>query len=747
MRLKHSVLLIIWIFCACLTYPVFVSAAGYNMTGNADARFTGGRTIINEDNTNIGFATQGLSSGKYAPLLGDLDGDGIQEIVVLDGSTLNLYHGSSLQIVDGYTISSMSAESPPVLADIDGDGNVEILIAYVAGTAEKISVIKYNGTMMYNESDIVYATSFTSAGRKVLNCRGPNDCLLTFTDKSSGVAARGKVYSTFFNLTRAGTNVQIAQTHTNTLGSLCLPFINTMPVADYDNDGSKEYIYSLIDSGNVNVFDILIEYVAVSANGTVTAEQEIFDGTPAHSGTLDGNCGTADRLRFLSPPFVEDIDGKVSNGKETVVAFQVDADSYKIHSYLSTGAFYDDYPEILTGNGLLISNVAAIDVYQNGYNNFCAMGYNDASDDSEIVCASDGAFPNTVIFNYENPHAIPESGNPFFNMIHSIDAKTQTGTNYDEILSTFGIFEFSQDTSCLGIFDIGQYCAYEVYSISGNNSVVPMDAQAVGLDDLLVLRANSVYYIDDGYSNTPANISQYYVNPCLDAAWKLNTSVQVIVTPTDVDDVDLVNARVVLYADSIYENDLGWSANYSSGTPIRFDSQANVTVANGVLRMQARDTFNPAVVTTINVPMTVAQNGVEFGDCSTTKDLAAAISAAGTSDEALYNVTSLSPEDNVVTNSVRFLGNYTGLGALGTFLLLLFILNVWIFADKSKTLMQHPNDLRYLVIGLLAIDAFAIIIGALIGIIPFGIILTLIIFGIIAAGIWARNKFSSTGGF
>jgi hypothetical protein len=65
-----------------------------------------------------------------SPALGDLDGDGLPEVVIHNGTTLYAWHGDGTR-VGGFPVSGKFAprHQTPVLADMDGDGAVEILVS------------------------------------------------------------------------------------------------------------------------------------------------------------------------------------------------------------------------------------------------------------------------------------------------------------------------------------------------------------------------------------------------------------------------------------------------------------------------------------------------------------------------------------------------------------------------------------------------------------------------------------------
>ncbi|MCB0320122.1 MAG: VCBS repeat-containing protein, partial [Bdellovibrionales bacterium] len=79
------------------------------------------------------------ASFKYSPILGDLNGDGGQEVVLMNGNSIRIFDGvtGALLTCSGSVCSGGNARlridsagrNTPVIADIDGDGDLELVAA------------------------------------------------------------------------------------------------------------------------------------------------------------------------------------------------------------------------------------------------------------------------------------------------------------------------------------------------------------------------------------------------------------------------------------------------------------------------------------------------------------------------------------------------------------------------------------------------------------------------------------------
>jgi len=121
-------ILILTLFTIILLSISVNAETNYTSIGGGDGLFTSEVGIgFYDGNDDITLITRAIGS-TFVPLVADLDGDGVNEIVVFDNGDLNLYHGSSLLPVDSITVAGMGSNPFMELFDIDGDGYIEAII-------------------------------------------------------------------------------------------------------------------------------------------------------------------------------------------------------------------------------------------------------------------------------------------------------------------------------------------------------------------------------------------------------------------------------------------------------------------------------------------------------------------------------------------------------------------------------------------------------------------------------------------
>jgi hypothetical protein len=507
-------------------------------------------------------------------------------------------------------------------------------------------------------------------------------------------------------------------------GGYCVPFIPTISTEDYDNDGTEEFITSYIelDPGFGNNERVNIVYIEVNNTGGIDGTSLHIDESMTYSPeepTTNPRCSTDELGKYITSVLVFDVDGSPSNGLETVVGYMKSADDFKMKSFYSDGNEIDDYPEIFDGEGLIVSNPVKISAFTDTDQvDFCVLGYEDTLNQLNLVCASEqtGELLKTTEFDWDKTgyFNISTSYGNWERGIHTIQTESATteGTNLDELLTPYGIFRLDY----AGIDDL--VLIFE--NPKPNTVITAIDVEKVDKEDLIASSSTNLWYIDDKYTNTPSNITYYYVNPCLGSTWKINTSVEVRVEVTD-EDSDQVRARAILYDGDSNEIDTGWSSYASSGTTFSFPFIANKTITTSVLTIKATDSENPLVNNTYSFDFSVGANGVEFGDCTTEIDI---IVGEEEEEEVDENAPT---EDNAITSGIDALLGNTGIGGTLIWLLLMAVVGVSIWYYSN---LQNNNP--YITLGVFGVvEVLLFIAGVKLGYFGIGMIITLVVLGVI----------------
>ena len=601
--------------------------------------------FFNSALTDVDSTTRSISSPQQIPLTADLDGDGNNEIVVLDGSTFYLYQDSSLTVLDNLIIST-GTKSNFIISDIDGDNYKEIIVADLP--TNLLWILEYNGTHFYNQTTISLGGLTYVDGQVMLQCKDTDDCILIYDEEINRHATNvDTVYAITFNSTAlysgGQTVIDVASQHDDTF---CFPYIRNIDYGDIDKDGTTEYAFTyhetvITGSGS----KLWLTILDTTTNGSIStidnnniANPVYFDdeGTgPTPDCTNDGfgkiikYAGTETIPQAFTSPLIMDING--GGNLEIIVGFKRGGQNVNDFSMLSMnfdGSVNDDYPETTYANGKYISNVFEANVFEDtARTDFCMLGYNNDDTYTNIVCGSElsGRTTETVewffdsLTNVTSPTSIYST---FAGSTKQSSTNLKDGNNLDEIITPYGVVQlddgdvvwgFGLDCALFGICN-----ANVIWANPEDTLLYPNDFESVGRSDILGLSPTNLWYFDDGYSNSPAELDAVYSNPCIDYTWKINTSVEIRPTIIDVDG-DSVSARAILYYNNLSGNiqDSGWSINSSSGTTFPFNFEANQTIGSGILKIYYRDTGDETIGTT-DFSFSVGTNGIEFGDSCTT---------------------------------------------------------------------------------------------------------------------------------
>lgn len=740
----------------------------YTQTGGSSDDFSTSLTsltTIDEDETTT--SSKSFTGARDAPLVADLDNDGVNEIIGISDGSINLYQTKSLTPLETFTISN-EVLSNFFAFDIDGDDLVELIYAQV--DSEILNILEYNGTSFYNETSIdLSGLTHAGSGDMLLSCRFTNDCFMAFSSKSAGGGGAGVIYGLFFNSTDIGAETSLV-TASWANAKFCSPFVKTIVPIDYDSDDSAltelEYNFGMYENDAVGELSYYL--LSVQVTGTTPVLERHVRETDFGDYTLSSplTCADADR-RAMSGPLIMDIDG-FSGTLETIIAMQTDSDRYVMLSYRKDadgtdpleisfpgGTRIDDYPETADAIGTLISPLFKTNAFDNtGKEDFCVLGYNGALNATEMTCGSEqqSTFPidqETVKLtlsssNFEGLYDIDETVSQYNTMVHSIN--WQSGNNpgasadLDEILTTYGVFQidYSFDDELLVLYEIS----------TDNGAVIPVDAEKLQLvngnprNDLILVDSTNIRYIDDGFSNSQAVRSDTDVSPC-NGDWQVNTSIEVDMVLTDADE-DTVIGRVTAYSGE--SNEQVVVDNGSSGATLSFILKANQTTANSILKIEWWDS-GTNIVQELNKNFVVANTGLEASDC--TETLEDQVLTSTEINGSLTEIQTDLTENNIATgldSIVAFYGfNSESLGRQVGWLIMMLVLALTIIFQDNKMNRGTENP-QFTLIMVVISEILMLVLGVYLGFLSFGMLLTLIVLSLIVLGFWIKRMFTSDGG-
>lgn len=747
--MKKLVFLVVFLFL--LLSMLTTARETYEQIGTNQQTYalgTEGEAAWNAARSTADFTVSGtriITNQTQVPLVVDLDQDGTLEIVIYDFPTWKIFRGNQLTPIATFNPNDQSRISNVVAFDIDDDNRTEII--YITeelddNGLQKIQFLEFDGATLTNETTILTFAAGKSGGETTIGCGEFGECMAMSIKR---LVTSNDIIAIRFNQSGYQGGVTLDSQSSRTY---CTPKIRSMPYVDHDGDTIKEYIMSYgTAQTSVGAEFFNIAYVSVVNNVTIL-EKQLEISSPAVSDLVTGaDCRGTEFGNFFTSPVVFESDGDAGT-LETHFGFMVDDDSFVIwsfdHDASGDNDFKDDFPEacclgascsgvgLLCGDGRIISNVMKANAFTDtgdlcidGTNrcDFCVMGLNDEDEELDLLCGShQTSQTQSLTFEFdvsslEDPFNVTEDYLKYNIITHSTQQDDSTDTksgdtdDLDEFLSSFGVFGID--------FTFFDELELIFQNPKKDSVIISVDAEKNGQEDLIVLTSANLFYLDDGFSNTAANISNILINPCIESVIKVNETMSVDVTVDDPNGDDIA-ARVRIYAGSPFEQDSGFSANFTTGTVIPFNFVLNKSLSNAEMIITARDVENPTVINTITKTFSVGENGVEFGDCTT--ELDPALIAA----EAEANLVLLDLQTNAISVDVNTLAVLTNTSS--------FIVWIVIMIAIALALAFNPmveTKPRTCLAILLILEILMLILGTILGILPLGIIITIIIVGII----------------
>ncbi|KKN07611.1 hypothetical protein LCGC14_1065180 [marine sediment metagenome] len=783
---KTGVLLLIFLI---LIISLVSADVEYTEAGEADNFYIRGNGIFNEqlDPADVLISTAVIADPKKVPLVNDLDGDGVQEIIILNGRSINIFQNKSLDIAGSLTLDVPSNErfSNIITFDIDGDSLIEIIL--VAENNNTLHIIDYNrSTFTENIILIDPVTAHTTgidAGLVTIGCESVNRCLMAYSDEQdtgfAGSADSTNLYASFFNSTDIANEIILDSSVS--FSAHCPPTIRTMSKADYDLDGDVEFIFTYaednIATGDAGD-DIHILWVNIESNQTVTEEIQVFtteigEIVANSNSAVDYKCdnengnaefrsgggfGTALAGKFFTSPLVYDAD-PLTTGLETIIGAMVDNNEFIIIMYDSTGTKIREFPLIQESEGQIVSNLFRAEIFDDSTSeqDFCIFSQQSTDDQLSLTC---GSLQDSDGFGLGNLQTIEFRGDglAIFNVSHGFDewniivhsGEHDASNSESEIITTFGTLEAEINVGVLSSCFLTNNCDLNLLfrTPQPDGTVVPVDldgSDSNNLEDLLVLTDSNLFYLDDAFENQDVNAfcgepgsvdgtcSEFTTNPCLESVWKINTSVEITITAKDPES-DLVQVSVTLYDGDSNELTLT-SGNISSGTTAPFSFEANKTISAGTLTLTAVDIIeNPDDIKTVTKTFSVGPNGVEFNDCTTSVTTGVLGVEAEPEPEDLILTTETG---NAIESGFLTVANFTGVSVFIMWLIFMAIVAVAIFQGNTIFNRERGREDEGHKLGIIIIaEILMLVVGTLLGFIPIGIVITIVVLGLIAVGLF-----------
>tara|TARA_Y100000310_G_scaffold345798_1_gene470088 strand:- start:709 stop:3063 length:2355 start_codon:yes stop_codon:yes gene_type:complete len=770
--IKNLLILLI----AIMVIPFSTAFVDYNQSGNPpdlsndfSGTYLRGQSKFNsglDPDLGISTSTQIFSNPQKMPLVSDLDGDGIQEIIILNGQTFVILQNTTLGIVDSYALDSASTErySNVITFDIDGDGLTEIIT--VGEEEEELWILEFNNSQLVNDTafaGIPVSTTHISgqfAGEITIACSAVETCVMAYADRMQSDSS-STILVTVFNSTRVSNENEVNFQVADTGAIFCAPKIRHMAIADYDQDGTDEFIFAYsepdeTDDDEINIFYFNLNstlFPNLEQTITTTEVGDIFeegagadpeltcDDSLSENGFADAD-GFGEILpnKYFTAPLVFDADFTEA-GLETIIGVATDADEYIMIMYRASGSEIREFPLIQETEGQIISNIFLADAFDDsGTVDFCVLGSSESiganpSNFVSVTCGTKrdsdgfGLFNlNTIEFRSNLTFGLPFNLSDVYDNFQVLTHSSEADSSNDnsEIISAYGTLELDlSGTQCSLTGDCELNLLFQ--NPIPNSTIVPVDIDNVGFEDWLALSPTNLFYLNDNVINQPVSSFDFITNPCIDAGpVKINTTLSITVTPTDPEG-DSVASRITIYANDTNEQ-IQTSANVTSGTTIPFTFTLNKTIGTSILVIEAFDSVNMQPLSESR-GFSVANNGVEFGDCVTSSSTNITVEVSGIIENATISVDAT---DNSVITGIQNFSDISGLAGTTIWLILMLAFSLFMFFHGA-TMEWSGNS----TVGAIAIiNVLFIILGARLGILSTGLVVIIVTLAVVIIGVF-----------
>ncbi len=375
----RKLLILFFIFSFLISFAYASYSTSYSKLGSSDNSYSTGNGLFSSNDLPIRVESRGLINGQYAPIIYDLDDNGVNEIIISEGASIIIYQSRFLDIVDDVNIGTDEYTSPIVM-DIDDDGLYELILMTYEANNVKVLELEFDGVNLIvqrTHTPITLSSNLAQSG--IMGCDDDSKSCLAVTYATDGLDFYG------FNSTH---NESVEDEVTYTTGS-CPPVISDIPYGDFDNsdDGVLEAYVSAysIAGGDENLYLFKVEVDNLVADHIQTKSQNAGDWTDTA-----GDCSVSLAGYYVSPPMAYNING--GGGYEISVAgitaenqfklFIYDTDLDNVKTYPPNSLFY------AIPNANYVSNIFTADVSSESDIDICVTGFANQTDppSMDVLC-------------------------------------------------------------------------------------------------------------------------------------------------------------------------------------------------------------------------------------------------------------------------------------------------------------------------------------------------------------------------
>lgn len=656
-------------------------------------------------------------SPTFPPIVADLNSDGENEIIFVGDETLYVY-SPTLEFIDSVTVTN--SFSNPVILNYESDDDIEIVVC--EDTDIMIYELNATGLSLQKEwankcGDIGADQIWADINLRTQNAIGDidysysNDVFTVYRTDTSPQALR--VWHTDID---NGTRFSDTSTPGSQEERCSGDFGNGLVVDDIDKDGIMEYISVSTDSSGTDVNVYEFGTGALQWNFVLGNQQARNDSC----NIAVAQVGTEGSYKEI---VVSWYDTEFNRTKERLIDYtgnnifhhQTPNTNKSFSSVVDYDA--DGLNEICYINGTTVickNYLNAVNVEANlsdsyvDSNFYFAMGeYDDSEGNSMEVITKDGVYQmRNKVAEEAELHKIYD-----FSGFDSKEAQIYpvSLTNTESSVKEFLLFEDDR---------IATYLATSATYNCGNNVCDATETIYTCPQDCLNISTNASDIL----------IAEVRICPNEDYIWLNGTEVTVDAKAYSANYANL-EMKLELYAGQSFEYDSDWQ-DISSEAFITFDTYANYT-NYGNFVLTARPISNPSLQAIYSFPLSISatEGWVKANGCS--------VYTSPTYQKILDEEEAEIDEDtDGITSFVNTFFGFTGLSKLIIWLLIMGILGMTIIFYGF-----YANWNSGIVFGLFAVmEIVTLLIGVMLGFIPIGVIIILVILSLaIGAIIWKMS--------